>query len=444
MKKLLLSALLIPLLLLQARYIVTIGQVDVSNLPDVTVFVNVTDDAGNPITSLQQSDFSLSEDGKPVEITEFAGIGESRPVDVVFVFDTTGSMDEEIQGVINSCIDFAEALEASGRDYRLGLVTFGDGIRGVYNRDGSLTADVNQFKEWVSSLIANGGADDPENSFGALKQASQMIFRTDSQVIFIHITDAPAHEYGDSPDDGQLFDDPDLTYERTLALLQAPRQITVYAVTLNDSNFRKLATETGGRFYDIDANPDFTDIIDTIGTTIATQYRITYTTPRPDFDGTRRNIEVRVGESAGIGGYLEPHLINLRSNLLVGLLCLIPLIAALVIPLAGRLIFRKQPAAAPASVAPPVPYAPSPVAPAPAVPTALSPGSAPTAVQNLCPQCGRPVRANAKFCAACGTSIAEVPASQAATVATTGNTCARCGSPVRAGAKFCPNCGSRQ
>ena len=447
MKKILVMALLTPLLFLQAGYVVTIGQVDVSNLPLVTVFVNVTDAAGNPVTNLKEADFSLSEDGAPVVLTDFAGVGESRPVDVVFVFDTTGSMEEEIRGVINSCIDFAVALGSSGRDYRLGLVTFGDEIRGVYNPDGSLTDDVNQFKTWVSTLSAQGGADDPENSFGALKQAAQLSFRADSQIVFILITDAPAHVFGDAPDGGEPFNDPDLTYERVLALLQSPRQVTVYAVTLNDPSFRNLASETGGRFYDIKATPNFTGIIDTIGTTIATQYRLSYITPRPDFDGTRRNIIVRVGESTAVGGYLEPHLVNLRSNLLVALLCLLPLGAGLVLPLAGMAIFRKKSVApAPVASAPPPPPTPSPVDAKPAAiadSPVLSPGGAPTAAQNLCPHCSQPVRAGAKFCTACGKSLQDIPAGQAPTVMSH-TVCVRCGAALRPGARFCPNCGSRQ
>jgi len=45
-----------------------------------------------------------------------------------------------------------------------------------------------------------------------------------------------------------------------------------------------------------------------------------------------------------------------------------------------------------------------------------------------CPSCGRPVRADAKFCPNCGTKL-EL-------------TCSGCGASLRAGSKFCDNCGA--
>jgi hypothetical protein len=46
----------------------------------------------------------------------------------------------------------------------------------------------------------------------------------------------------------------------------------------------------------------------------------------------------------------------------------------------------------------------------------------------LCPHCGKPVRAGAKFCDSCGKSLVDK--------------CAKCGADLRPGAKFCDNCGT--
>jgi predicted RNA-binding Zn-ribbon protein involved in translation (DUF1610 family) len=433
-------------------YEIEIGQVDVSQLPEVTMYVNVTDSDGKPVTNLTQDDFTVYEDGEKAKITEFAGIGENRPVDIVFVFDTTGSMDVEINGAINSCTEFAENLEKEGRDYRLGLITFGDEIRGVYNSDHSLTSSVSEFKTWLSELIAEGGGDDPENTFGALKEATQMNFREDSQVLFLLITDDQIHYYGDSPDEGSEFTDPDLTYENTLALLTSPRQISVYPIAVSwVPEFQELADDTNGTFYDLEAGEEFTNIIDNIGAVLATQYKITYTTPRPDYDGTRRNIEIEVGGSTVSAGYLEPHLINLKSNIWVGLGCLAPLGLALVIPFAIILFNRKKsPQAFEAPVNPPVnqPVIPSlptyPKADVPPVPgggissepPVISPAPAKTVAAITCAKCGNPLKPGARFCNQCG-SIVEVKDS------TSSAPCPKCGTPRKQGARFCPTCGSK-
>lgn len=417
----------------QTAYTVTLAQVDTGRYPVITLYVNVRDSAGDPVPHLTKDDFAVTEDGTPVDITDFAGTGDVRPVDIVFVFDTTGSMHNEIEGVKQTSIEFAQKLTDEKRDYRLGLVAFGDNVRGVFKSNNDLTDRADEFKGWISTLNAEGGDGAWENDFGALKQASQMNFRGATQTIIILITDAPPHHYGDSPDGGHSFDDPDLTADRTATILKG-KAITLYAVTYNDPDFHKLVDETNGEFYELTPTTDFTGIIDKIGTTISLQYRVSYRSPRPTYDGTRRDIRVSVGAtgtapSTGGGEYVEQHLVNFRSNGLVALGFLAPLLLALLVPL-PFLLRRRQPAGP----------GPIPVGPPPAPP-----------VQSVCPHCGRPLlRPGARFCNSCGQPVAGpapapsgydqvIPQSPPAFVA-----CARCGTPLRANARFCPNCGQRR
>jgi hypothetical protein len=108
-------------------------------------------------------------------------------------------MQEEIDGVKQTCVKFAERLSRTGRDYRLGLVTFLDMIDRVYKADGSLTDDVQEFKGWIDGLRAFGGDDGPELSLDALEQAGEMQFRKNAQRVLILITDAPPHHRRDFP-----------------------------------------------------------------------------------------------------------------------------------------------------------------------------------------------------------------------------------------------------
>lgn len=436
---------------------VQVTQVDPSAFPRVTVYVSVTDDAGQPIAALTQEDFDLQEDGQPVEILDFAGIGSDRPVDIVFVFDTTSSMMDEIEGVKDTSIAFANRLRDSNRDFRLGLVAFGDEVRSVDNRDGSLTADAEEFKRWVGRLRADGGGDDAEMSLDALLEGSEMQFRSDAQKILLLITDAPPHERSDGAGVARVE-----AGETATTLKDAG--FTVYAVAYNDGRFRQIVDATGGDFYDIQRERDFTGIIDKIGGLIASQYRIAYQSHRPAYDGTRRPVTVTVGGSTGEIAYTEEHMLNVQSSPLVAVLLAIPLLAALLLPTVWpRLKGSKTPASLqPASSsqpgawqqptpayppysppagpafpvqapppAPPIyPQQPAPSAPAPAGPAA-APGSAP------CVRCGRPVRVGAKFCTACGQPMTAAAAPQTPTA------CPRCKQPQRSGAKFCPHCGQR-
>lgn len=417
----------------QTPYNVSLAQLDTTKYPVITLYVNVRDAAGQPVGNLRKEEFQITEDGAPVQVVDFAGTGDTRTVDIVFAFDTTGSMGGEINGVKQTCIAFAQKLKDKKRDFRLGLVAFGDEVRGVYKPSGDLTDNAEEFKSWISGLSATGGNDSPENQYAALKQASQMKFRSGTQKIVILITDAPPHHFGDSPDSGHPFIDPDLMVDRAAAILKA-QAITLYAVALNYSEYRSLVSETSGEFYELTPGADFTGIIDKIGTTIAQQYRVSYRSPRPTYDGTKRNISVSVGGSGGTppssggGAYTEQHLVNFKSDGLVALGFAIPLLLALLLPLPFLFLKRGTPA-------------PTPLPP----PTSMQSPTSPTDVQ-LCPHCRAPLRPGARFCKVCGQPIAAqtLPTTPPPSMPTAMIPCPHCGTPMRAQAQFCPRCGQRR
>lgn len=391
---------------------VTIGQFDVSKYPEITLYLNVTDAGGQQVKHLKREDFYVTEDGTPVAITAFAGVSESRPVDIVFVFDTTASMNEEIVGLVNTSLTFADLLVQRGRDYRLGLVTFGDEVLQVQRPDNTLTASAQEFKDWVSALRADGGQWEPENDYAALQRALQMQFRNGTQIVLILITDAPIHRYGDPPDSGVVFDDPKIDLQPTLDRVKE-KGAAIYAIAPDLPEFTRLTVESSGRLYNIRTNPDFGGLVEEIGTTLANQYRITYRSPRPTYDGTRRDVRVLVGAAEARKAYAEQHLLNVQSNCLVGFLCLIPLLAALLLPPLGRALWRlanpvSAPVSGPSSPTPPASPQPSGVTPQQAVPPPPTPPTEQAVGMARCPQCGGAVRSGAKFCNWCGAPLSSV------------------------------------
>jgi Double zinc ribbon len=56
---------------------------------------------------------------------------------------------------------------------------------------------------------------------------------------------------------------------------------------------------------------------------------------------------------------------------------------------------------------------------------------------DVCPSCGRPLGAGAKFCRGCGKPVGQPPPTE------TADTCPSCGAAHKAGAKFCGTCGFR-
>ena len=61
-------------------------------------------------------------------------------------------------------------------------------------------------------------------------------------------------------------------------------------------------------------------------------------------------------------------------------------------------------------------------------------------IVEVCPNCGKKLDPNAKFCVNCGTAINREPTS--ATPNPSGKVCAACGTPLEDDAAFCTNCGT--
>ncbi|MGO9449864.1 MAG: FHA domain-containing protein [Candidatus Binataceae bacterium] len=273
----------------------------------------LTDTNGNPVGNLRPDNVKVFEDGKEAKILDFRGVGQGRPVDIVFVLDVTESMQPYIDAVKQNIISFAHDLASNNRDYRLGLVTFEDYVVSKYpdcncEYRNTMTSNVNQFINWVSGLHAGGGGDIPEDQLDALAYAASFPFRPEAQGIIIIVTDAPPHHAGDGsqytqhdqayhdhhPDNTEVTD---LTGDSTAALLKK-NGLTLYAVVpppFIAPEYQQIVDATHGRSYNIITEEGrFADLVREIGHSIATQYSLTYRTPRPIEDGTDRSVELQV------------------------------------------------------------------------------------------------------------------------------------------------------
>jgi Mg-chelatase subunit ChlD len=281
----------------------------------------LTDQNGQPVGNLTKDDVQVFEDGQPAKILYFRGVGQGRPVDIVFVLDITESMQPYIDAVKQNMINFANDLAQNHRDYRLGLVTFEDYVVSAYPDcncaySKTMTADVQKFTEWVGALHAGGGGDIPEDQLDALAYAATLPFRPDAQGIIILITDAPPHVAGDGPDragdSGYRTHHPDpntdVTEETgaTVAAKLGRNGLTLYAVApppFIAPQYQQVVQATRGRLYNIVTEENrFSELVREIGHSIATEYSLTYLTPRPIEDGTNRSVQLRLsyGGQSGV------------------------------------------------------------------------------------------------------------------------------------------------
>jgi Mg-chelatase subunit ChlD len=132
------------------------------------------------------------------KMAQFAAQQLKAKADILFVLDTTSSMQGEIDAIRDAIISVVAAIEKDGVQSRVGLLEFRDRLIGEEHRvltfNGQVFInDAEAFKAQVSTLKAKGGGDVPESSLDALYYAAQQPFAEDAQKVVVLITDAPPH-----------------------------------------------------------------------------------------------------------------------------------------------------------------------------------------------------------------------------------------------------------
>ena len=283
---------------LSFSYIQVTG-VDVSHYPQVIVFANM--DVSDP----DNANFYVVEDGNRYRaaLSDIKAIIKKPEVDFIIVFDITGSMEDEIQGVKAKIADFADSVKDAGFDYRLSLVTFKDRIvKGDYG----FTENVNLFKRWLSSLSASGGGDTPEAALDALMYAMKLPARRDAMKVFILVTDAPYHYKGDGSGVSKYG-------VEDVRKLMGRFGFTLYSISPETANYKKLV-KGHGKVYDIHSPRGISSILDQIAESVTSQIAIVYTTTDEKPSGKEVNFKVEAkycgekgsGVYVSCGSYVVP------------------------------------------------------------------------------------------------------------------------------------------
>lgn len=122
----------------------------------------------------------------------------SQPLDLVFSFDTTGSMYPVLAEVRRKVEQTIRRLFAEVPDLQIGLIAHGDycDARSTYvTKHCQLTDNVTELTNFVKTVSSTGGGDFPECYELVLHEAhSMMAWREGSKRVLSVIGDAPPHE----------------------------------------------------------------------------------------------------------------------------------------------------------------------------------------------------------------------------------------------------------
>ena len=385
---------------------VSVTQVDNSAYPTVTIYVRIEDEKGGIVSDLSQEQFTFTEDGQPVVITGFDA-GTPSGVKTILTIDRSNSMNSagKMRGAQSAAQAYIRQIRAQDQ---VALVAFDEKANTVQ----PFTADQRTLVDSVAGLRTG----ECTAIYDGLYQSSELVAAETGRRTVILITDGiDCREVPEFASRGSQH-----TLEESLEYARKTG-VPVYVVGLGERNtgdlytgideavLKRIADVTGGHYYYAPTASELESLYKSLAVETQNEYVITYESPRPTYDGTRRDIRVEVGGSSDSQVYLEEHLLYVHSKPLVGAAMLVPLLLMLVAPMGAQGFARPK-------ALPELP------------PDALS----------VCPHCGSQGRAGAKFCRHCGQVVAPV-APGAALVPE----CPRCYGAVRPEAKYCNHCGYR-
>jgi Mg-chelatase subunit ChlD len=173
----------------------------------------------------------------------------ARKLDLVFVIDTTGSMSDKIDGLLQTCTKFVDEFAALQLQHRIAVVAFGDlRVRGDKIVRTDFTSNVEVTKKSLKNIPRyKGGGNKGESSLEAIDKALELPFDEDAVKALILITDEPAHQkhLKASEMSGRL----------------AEREFLVFVVSPPIDYFKAMAKRNGGRWYKVAADTDFSDLL---------------------------------------------------------------------------------------------------------------------------------------------------------------------------------------
>lgn len=252
------------------------------------VYMNViAQKYGVSTADLDQSNFTIYENGTQqseyVEVTPPGSGDGSRLVDIVFVMDNSGSLEEEQAAISDNILDFVNQLETSGVDFALGLTRFGayENLGNpILEDNGVLTSNSEYFKNNVWNRNVVTGSYEP--AYQSIIESSRGFnFRPGALKVIVVIAD-------EKPDQSGLYNTQDVINQLS------PTSTILYA--LADSyyfdDFSLITDATNGETYDILS--DFSQILESITEALGGTYLVRYRSSDDLLDGQARNIVVSV------------------------------------------------------------------------------------------------------------------------------------------------------
>ena len=269
---------------------VRITQVDNSKFPTVTVYVSVTNAAGEPV-GVEPATIQISENGKAIQIVDArgggdAGKGVAEPQTTMLVIDISGSMDtnNKLQTAKDAAKAYVNQMRAGDQ---AGLMTFDTHTYYVQQ----ITSDTKTLTGAIDGLKTGGDT----AMFDALVEAEKNLSSISGRKAVIVLTDGMDNRSHNTVD--------------TVIKQIGPSGLTISTVGFGDAStaslsgldekaLKSLAEKSGGLYSFAADSKSLSALYQQFGRTLQSEYALTYISPSTLRDGVNRDLTVSL---AGIG-----------------------------------------------------------------------------------------------------------------------------------------------
>lgn len=274
---------------------VRITQVDNSKFPNVTVYVSVTNAAGEPV-GVDPGTIQIFENGELMQVVDIrgGGTGGGEPVTTMLVIDISGSMDKNDK--IGAAKEAAKTYVSQMRPGdQAGLITFDTQVHNVQ----PVTTDIAALTSAIDGLQT--GSDTA--MYNAIQEAAQALEGISGRKAIIVLSDG--------------MDNQSSSTEEDIVNSVGPSGLTISAIGFGDpgaagqagideAGLRSLTSRTGGQYaYASDAQA-LSALYQQFGQALQSEYAITYVSPSALRDGVNRDLRVSLASGASAEAQYNP------------------------------------------------------------------------------------------------------------------------------------------
>jgi Ca-activated chloride channel family protein len=252
-----------------------------SSVRTVPVYTTVLDNTGRLVPSLEREDFTVLDNGKPVELTLFSN--ESQPFTAVVMMDTSASMTSNLK-----------FLNRAAEQFLLRLLPVDKAQVGAFNDKIQLSGTFTNDRDELVAALDDLQFGNPTRLNDAIAASLDELQGVEGRRVILMFSDGE--------------DTASRTRFRTVIERARDEEVMVYSIGLESEMFdgmrvtrtrpsrdlRRIADETGGGYFELKQTDELAPTFTRVATELRSQYLLGFAPET--LDGKVHKLEVRVNK----------------------------------------------------------------------------------------------------------------------------------------------------